>query len=88
VRRLFTREHLLGSEWYASRLDAKQGVDIELWKRHVHSLEQILDEPRYGDVTKHLNLAERMVRAKDELARVSAEPYRESLIGTLGRQPL
>ncbi|MEO8373182.1 MAG: hypothetical protein ABI806_28615, partial [Candidatus Solibacter sp.] len=31
VRRLFTREYLMQSEWYAERLRAKQSRDVALW---------------------------------------------------------
>ncbi|HXE62380.1 MAG TPA: hypothetical protein VN519_02515 [Bryobacteraceae bacterium] len=35
IRGLFTREALLGSDWYAERLATKQKRDIALWTRHV-----------------------------------------------------
>src|SRR5665213_843606 len=34
VRRLFTRESLLASDWYRERLVTKQRRDIALWERH------------------------------------------------------
>ena len=88
VRGLFARDRLLASGWYASRLDAKQKVDQGLWKRHVASLEQFLDEPRYADVSKSLRLADRLSLAKATLASVEAPNYAAGLKGTLGRQPL
>jgi hypothetical protein len=88
VRGLFTWEHLLSSEWYAARLDAKQKVDEELWTRHVGSLEQFLDEPRYLDVAKKLKLPERLRCAKEVLSGVKGNSYIASLKGTIGRQPL
>ena len=41
-RKLFTRENLLASGWYAARLAAKQKVDRALWKRHVEYLNNFL----------------------------------------------
>lgn len=88
VRGLFTREQLLGSSWYAARLEAKQKVDTVLWERHVGSLEQFLDEPRYADVSKGMGLAERLRLAKATLDSVRSPAYLGGLKGTLGRQPL
>ena len=35
IRRMFTREALLDSDWYRERLRVKQQRDIALWRRHV-----------------------------------------------------
>ena len=39
-RKLFTRENVLASDWYADRLGARQTADIRLWDRHVRSLQE------------------------------------------------
>jgi len=88
VRSLFTREHLLGSDWYRARLEAKQKTDIRLWTHHVKSLEAVLDQDDYSDVAARLSLKPRLIHAKTELARVQSPDYRKSLDGTLGVQPL
>ena len=54
VRKLFTRENLLASPWYAARLAAKQKVDRALWKRHVEYLNNFLRRPNYTDVAEKL----------------------------------
>jgi len=88
VRGLFTCEHLLASDWYAARLAAKQQADIALWTRHVGTLEEFISDPTNKVVTTRLRLAKRLAEARAELAKVSARAYRDSLRGTLGRQPL
>jgi hypothetical protein len=88
VRALFTRENLLASDWYAARLRAKQDADIALWQRHVQTLEQFNAAPANAATVERLGLASRLAAARQELKRVSAPAYRESLRGTLGRQPL
>jgi hypothetical protein len=42
IRNLFTREHLLESDWYSERLSAQQTLDIRLWTRHVEYLDNFL----------------------------------------------
>ncbi len=88
VRRLFTREHLLGSEWYAERLEAKRRGDVALWKRHVQSLEEYCANAANSDVMDRLSLLHRLAAARAEAARVATPDYRASLVGTLGVQAL
>jgi len=88
VRGLFTRERLLSSDWYAARLDAKQKGDKALWARHVRALEQYVSIPANADIVKRLGLGERLGAARNEAARVATKAYRDSLVGTLGTQPL
>lgn len=88
VRALFTRDALLGSDWYRARLETKQAAETTLWTHHVKSLEAVLDQDGYEDVAKRLKLNQRLARAQAELARVKSPAYRKSLDGTLGVQPL
>jgi hypothetical protein len=87
-RALFTREHLLASDWYAARLEAKQAGDIALWRRHVRTLEEFCANPANADVVKKLGLSERLAAAKAETVRVAKKECLTSLVGTLGVQPL
>ncbi len=88
VRSLFTREYLLGSDWYADRLAAKQQADVVLWTRHVRTLEEFIATAANKAVTTRLHLTKRLHESQAELARVSAAAYLDALRGTLGRQPL
>ena len=73
---------------YRSRLDEKQRADIELWRKHVESLERLLDQPAYADVAARMGIRERLTYAIAEKARIGSAAYRQSLVGTLGVQPL
>ena len=87
VRRMFTREYLLSSDWYRARLVAKQRRDVALWTRHVQYLDGFLaDTTRQADAAR-LGLGQRRATAASELARVSSPAYLESLTGTLGLDP-
>ncbi|MEN9403151.1 MAG: hypothetical protein RL091_1854 [Verrucomicrobiota bacterium] len=88
VRSLFTREHLLASDWYAARLKSKQQTDIAMWTKNVQTLEAYNAVPANAAVVQKLGLASRLTAARAELAKVSASDYLASLRGTLGRQPL
>lgn len=88
IRRLFTLESLLASDWYRARLLTKQQRDTTLWRRHVQYLDRFLrDESRRADVAR-LGIARRRQLAAAELVRVSSLAYLDALIGTLGADPV
>jgi phosphoenolpyruvate carboxykinase (diphosphate) len=74
VRKLFTRESLLSSDWYPERLRVKRERDIRLWRRHVEALEAA-------------GLESRLATARRELDRVSSPGYLTELVGTIGADP-
>jgi hypothetical protein len=84
VRRLFTREYLMESDWYAERLRTKQARDIALWTRHLRALETF---QAGGDVLRGEGIEERLAESRRQLARVSAPEYLRELEGTIGADP-
>ena len=87
-RKLFARENLLASDWYAVRLAAKQNVDRRLWKRHVEYLNAFLRKPSHEDVAASLGIAGRLTRARKFLEEVESPAYLKKLSGTLGADPI
>ncbi|HEY2587167.1 MAG TPA: hypothetical protein VGI81_15575 [Tepidisphaeraceae bacterium] len=88
IRRMFTREYLLASDWYRARLLAKQQRDTALWRRHVANLDAFLkDDSRRADAAR-LGIARRRQYAVSELARVSSLACLDALNGTLGADPV
>ena len=88
IRAMFTRDYLLASAWYRQRLQTKQERDIALWTRHVQYLEAFTRQPNQSDVATQLHIPARLSAAQKELARVSSPAYLESLVGTLGADPM
>ena len=88
IRRLFTLDYLLGSDWYQERLRIKQQRDIALWQRHVAYLDSFTANPVNAGEGEKMNIAARREHAAAELERVSRPAYRKELIGTLGADPL
>ncbi|MEQ1887435.1 MAG: hypothetical protein ABL967_20420, partial [Bryobacteraceae bacterium] len=88
VRKLFTRENLLASDWYAARLKAKQSVDRTLWKRHVEYLDKFLKRASHADEAARLHIADRLTQARKNLAEVEGEDYWKTFSGTLGAEPI
>jgi len=88
IRALFTKENLLASDWYLERLQVKQTRDIDLWRRHVESLQSFTELANYADEIERLNIAQRLVNAKAELERVENSDYLEKMVGMIGADPL
>ncbi|MDX1697214.1 MAG: hypothetical protein R3308_02965, partial [Thiohalobacterales bacterium] len=87
-RAMFTREGLLASDWYRERLEVKQSRDIDLWQRHVDSLQAFLDNEVYADEAERLGIAGRLANARRRLEDVRSPEYLAGLVGTLGADPL
>jgi hypothetical protein len=87
-RKLFTRENLLASDWYAARLAAKQKIDRALWKRHVQYLNAFLRKPSHVDIAEEMKIADRLTLARKMLELAEAPEYLEKLVGTLGAEPV
>jgi len=83
-RKLFTREYLMASDWYAARLAGKQDADRRLWKRHVDYLNQFLRKPTHADIAENLGIPDRLARARKQLEETESPEYIRRLKGTLG----
>jgi hypothetical protein len=84
IRRMFTRECLLESEWYQERLSVKQQHDIALWRRHLAALKTFRSSRMPAS---QVDLEERLAAAQEQLDRVSAPAYVGELTGTIGADP-
>jgi hypothetical protein len=88
IRKLFTRDALLASDWYQERLEVKQARDVSLWQRHVAYLEAYVNRPSHQDLVERFDIRNRLERARAKLAEVSGEAYLRGLHGTIGADPL
>ncbi len=85
-RRMFDREMILASDWYAERLKVKASLDAKRQQATVEALEAFAAEATER-VAQRLDLAGRTELARTELNRVRSDSYRQSLVGTIGVQP-
>ena len=87
IRRMFTLEYLLESDWYRERLVAKQKSDIALWQRHLRYVDACLENRAHLWAENSTELLHRREVAIAELQRASSPDYLEVLNGTLGLDP-
>jgi len=67
LRKMFTRESLMGSDWYHARLEARQSADRRLWCRHIEYLEQALSRDAHDTPGLRPELDRRRDLARREL---------------------
>ena len=67
----------------------KQQRDIDLWRGHYAYLEQFLaDNPRNHALLDKLQVRQRLNLAHDKLDELQSPGYLQSLVGTLGADPM
>jgi hypothetical protein len=88
IRSMFTREYLVNSNWYRARLVKKQNREVALCKRNVSYLEKFMNQPGYEFEAGRLDIPNRWAAARKELEYVNSDKYLESLVGTLGADPI
>jgi hypothetical protein len=88
VRRMFTPEYLLDSDWYRERLETKQRRDIALWRRHLAYLDRFIVQHGRQRTFGAVDVTARRQLAETELARVRSPQYLQELFGTLGADPM
>ena len=88
VRRLFTREYVLGSDWYHKRLLLKQQRDIEFRASNISYLEHVLTLKNYQETARTLELPARLDDARKQLEHIRSQAYLDELFGTIGADPL
>ena len=88
IRDMFTREHLLKSNWYVERLITKQINDNELWQKHIAYLKDFLNQPNNRIIADEMNIKKRLGIAEKQLQNTKAPAYLKNLNGWLGTDPL
>ena len=86
IRKLFSREALLASEWYAARLESRLEFDRHLRARQVADLESFAGNPVYRGEAERLRIPARLEAARKALAAIRAAKSKD-LEGTIGRDP-
>ena len=88
IRKLFTKESLLASDWYMDRLRLRQLREQQLWQRHVQSLETFFNSNEFPDEKISMNILGRLEKSRQQLNTVLSAQYLVDLQGTLGADQL
>lgn len=88
VRNLFDRDYVLGSDWYRERLAIKQQRDIEMTRRQLDYITAFRGKPENANCINDLRIDYKIAKLKERLRYLSSDEYRETLVGTIGADPL
>nr|WP_320120145.1 hypothetical protein [uncultured Marinifilum sp.] len=88
LRKQFDRELVINSDWYKERLERKQQIDIEFYQKQISYLESFMANKLNSEWKEELSLEERYEKAKLNLDKVKSKEYLQSLVGTIGADPL
>ena len=88
IRRMFTREALLESDWYQQRLATQQKRETAMWQGHVDSLQSYLSVQDDLESGFRKMLQSRLEYAKSQLEHVQSSDYLSNLVGTTGATPI
>jgi phosphoenolpyruvate carboxykinase (diphosphate) len=87
VRKMFTREEMLKSDWYKLRLTSQQEKDKTLWERHRNYLKEFMSRDSNKQASSRLGLTKRLALVDKNLRETKRAPYLKSLAGTIGVDP-
>jgi hypothetical protein len=88
LRKQFDRDVVINSDWYKERLKRKQQIDIEFYEKQIAYIESFMAEKLNTEWSEDLSLADRYEKAKKDLKHVKTAEYLESIVGTIGADPL
>ncbi len=87
VRQQFSRQSMIGSDWYQARLNAKRIADINLWTKHRKYLKHFCTKSTHAEVVSRMNLEARIQQANERLEFFKSDEYLKRIEGTLGTDP-
>lgn len=88
VRHLFDRDYVLASDWYKERLDLKQQRDIELTQRQLDYIIAFRNRPENVNCINDMRIDYKIAKLKERLKYLATDEYKQSLVGTIGADPL
>jgi len=88
IRKMFTKDYLLTSDWYKERLAVRQVNEIQLWGRHVQYLKSFLSKHSHAEEVSRLQIATQLKAAEERLVEVNSPKYLEYIFGCLGADPV
>ena len=88
IRELFSRDFVINSDWYKKRLKNYQEKKITQIKSSIDYMETFLLQERHRDEAIRLEIPFRLEKAKFELKKIKSKKYLETIIGTIGLDPL
>jgi hypothetical protein len=88
IRKLFTLDVMLESDWYQQRLVSLQQQQVKNLKRGIQDLEAFKNRDSHQELFKQMDVHARLSRLTAALEKTQSADYLQSLQYSLGRQPI
>ena len=88
LRSCFTRGSVVNSDWYRNRLLLKQQKDVTFYTERIEYFNQFIADQHNTIFITELQIPEKLEMAKQKLEYCRSDDYLNSLIGTIGADPL
>ena len=88
LRKYFERDYITNSDWYKDRLKLKQEKDIRFYGSQIAYLETFISNPNNSDLVSEMKIKDRLKSVKKLYNEAISEAYLDSLVGTIGADPL
>ncbi len=85
-REVFTRDSVVGSEWYAERLSSQRSSDIAHAQRALAAMSDFTSKELHYDTAERLGIVAKTASVAARLAELQADEGAQAYVGTLGRQ--
>ena len=84
IRHLFDRDYVLGTDWYAERLDAFRDREAAFLEREIDYIERATEGSIVRQTDDELELDQALRYCRSELTRIRSSDYLKTLVGTIG----
>ena len=88
LRKFFERDYVIESDWYKERLKLKQAKELEFTTKQLADLEDFASKPENQLLVKEMDIHKRITVAKERLSYVQSDQFIDSIVGTIGLDPL
>ena len=88
LRDMFRRENVIKSDWYMERLAIKQQRELKLAKEQLEYIQAFRNRPENRTSIHDLRIDYKIAKLTERIAKIDSPTYIESLIGTIGADPL
>ena len=88
LRTYFERDSILNSDWYKERLIIKQQKDVAFYNKQINYLESFISNLNNADIVLELDLERKLKNVKELRNQANSKNYLDSLVGTIGADPL
>jgi hypothetical protein len=85
IRKMFSYDYAVSSDWYKARILAKQQTDISLYAAHIRYIEKIIRDDQNLSEEMYNHLIERLHKLKEKYEYLCSYDYAKCLDGTIGR---